>query len=730
MSYLIMHLTLDTPWYFVLLCLLLGAGYAALLYFFRTKKEKEADSGVSGAEGLSKKMTWWLSALRCLTVTLIAFLLLSPLVKRHENEREKPIIIIAQDNTKSLDYSRDSAFYHTTLPKEMEKLYGRLAKDYDIQCYTYGSEVRQLAQDDKPDYADKSTDMGAMMKEIADRYANRNVGAVLLTGDGLYNQGEDPTTLTPQLPYPIYTLALGDTTARRDAAVSHVKYNKIAYLDNQFPIEITVRAGHLQGQTRQLTVTHNGKQLFSKGITYTNNNFTTTETVLLNADHAGLQQYVIHIAVTEGESSVRNNTYVLPIEVIDGHQKIAIIAAVPHPDVSALKRSIETRQNYKVEAFLAKDFKGSFKDYDMIILHQLPAKGGLGGDMAQRAMQAKVPLMFVVGGMSDLGRLNAMHTGLEIYSKLDRGNEATPLYNNSFTAFTLEDEIARRVEAFPPLVSPFGNYRTGGNTQVLLTAKIGNVNSGQPLVAVSQQQALRYSFVAGEGLWKWRLADFQQNGNNESFDEMLSKLVTYTALQVNKDRFHVNAKKVWGENEDVVLEAELYDENYEPVNQPEVSLQLTHSMQQVGDDGKGNTSTPATTAKSSTYKFNKEGTGYTLNLGRLAPGQYHYTANTTYNGRQLKAQGVMMVEDANLEDLNLEANHALLNTLAVTTGGKMLYPKQLSQLPDLLKKRGDITPIIYSHQHYSELVHLPLVFILLVLLLGAEWALRKYNGEI
>ena len=248
----------------------------------------------------------------------------------------------------------------------------------------------------------------------------------------------------------------------------------------------------------------------------------------------------------------------LPVEVIDGHRKIAIIAAAPHPDVAAMRRSIEGHRNYEVETFVAKDFKGNFKDYDMIVLHQLPAAGGLGGEVAQRAVQARVPLMFVVGGQSDLARLNALHAGLEIYAKLNRSDEATAAYNEAFTAFAMDGAAARRVEALPPLTVPFGTYRLGGNAQTLFAARVGNVSSGQPLVAVCQQQELRYSFVAGEGLWRWRLADYQQNGNSDSFDEMFAKLVTYTALQVDKDRFHVNAKKVWGENEEVVLEAELY----------------------------------------------------------------------------------------------------------------------------------------------------------------------------
>lgn len=750
-----MHLTLETPWYFVLLCLLLGAGYAVLLYcvHFRhgtadrdakgkgagtTRKRATADS-VAGGEGLSKGMKWLLGALRMLAVAGIAFLMLSPLVRRMQYDREKPIVIVAQDNSKSLDYCRDSALYADELPQRMSNLRRALEKDYDVQCYTYGSDVRQQnAERQNTDLAQRenSTDMGAMLSEIADRYAGRNVGAVLISGDGVWNQGVNPLTVVRQFTFPVYTLALGDTSARKDAAISHVKCNRMAYLDNQFPVEITVRASKLKGQTKLLTVSHNGRQLFSKPLSYRDDDFLTTETVLLDADQAGLQQYVIHIAPASDESSLRNNTYTVPVEVIDGHQKIAIIASAPHPDVAAMRRSIEIHQNYEVETFVARDWKGNFRDYDMVILHQLPARSGLGSDIASQAVKAHLPLMFVVGAMSDLPLFNKLHAGVEIFSQLDRTSEAMPLYNESFTAFTLDDEITQRTENYPPLTSPFGQYRTSANTQALFTARIGTVNSGQPLVAVCQQQELRYTVVTGEGLWKWRMADYQQNSTNEHFDHLMSKLVTYTALRVNKDRFRVNAKKVWHENEEVTLEAELYNENYEVVNQPEVSLEL-RSIGNADAQGDGraekdisqkdNGSMSPTTSQ---YKFNKEGTGYVLNVGRLASGTYSYKATTNYNGRALSSQGTLLVEDANLEDLTLKADHALMNTLAATTGGQMLMMEQLSQFPSLLKQRDDITPVIYSHQRYSELLNMPLIFVILMLLLAAEWVLRKNHGEI
>ena len=64
---------IDYPWYLALCCLLLGALYAAVLYFVGRRPFRGA-------------MRWLLVGLRFLAVSAIAFLLLAPLSKQKVTE--------------------------------------------------------------------------------------------------------------------------------------------------------------------------------------------------------------------------------------------------------------------------------------------------------------------------------------------------------------------------------------------------------------------------------------------------------------------------------------------------------------------------------------------------------------------------------------------------------------------------------------------------------------------
>ena len=687
---------IDYPWYYAPLCLLLGAVYSAFLYFFRRKP--------SASQPIKTSVAILLALLRMLAVAAIAFLFLSPLFKQESSRKEKPIVIIAEDRSKSLDICDDSAFYANEFASEMDRLASNLGKNYDVQRITYGG---------------NTTDMAEPLNSIAEQYYRRNVGAVIMTGDGIYNSGQNPLNVASGLSFPVYTVAMGDTTTRRDACISHVRFNRIAFLGNRFPIDVTVSAKALNNESSILTVSCDGKQLFSKPIRFEGNHFACTESVTLDASRAGSCHYVVEIKALDNELTLLNNRQAITIEVIDGRQRVAIVSAAPHPDVAALKRALESNQNYEVETFLSTEFKPidskSKSPFDLLILHQLPSKNGDGTIDLKAILDSGVPALFVIGSQTDLPRLNALHTGLEIHSRLDRQNEVSALPCDDFTFFTLPEQVSKRIERFPPLVSPFGEYRLSGNGQTLFKSKIGTINSGLPLVAATSQGNRRYAFVTGEGLWRWRLADFEANQTHDDFDQLVNKLVNFTALRVNKEQFHVEAKNTYDETEEVVLEAELYDDNYEPVNTPDAEITVSSKQ-------------PGTTSK--TVLFNRTGTGYRLNMGTLPPGSYYYSAHTQLNGKNFTVSGSFVIDELHTEALNLIADHSLMATLAATTGGQMVEAHDLEQIEEMLRSRDDMKTSIYKETTYSDMLNMPLIFIIILLLLTAEWGFRKWLGEI
>ena len=659
---------IDYPWYHVLFCLLAGAAYAGILYF-------------AGHRKFGKGINALLATLRFVAVSIIALLLLAPVSRQTVNERQQPHVVLMEDASLSVGLSADSAFSLTELADD-------IGDNLRVTLETFGNAG--------------TTDIG----EALTRHRHDDVAAIIMATDGIYNRGSNPATIAEHLGCPVYTVALGDTTQRRDATLSDLRVSRIAMQNSEFPLELTINASLLKGVGATLTVDNAmGQTLYTQKITYDDDQYSTTITAALPADKPGLQRYTVRLSVAEGEISSANNIMAFYVDVIDTRRHVAIFANAPHPDLAALKHAIESNPTYKATIIMADEaqtsrFHPQDSNFSLAILHNLPSRTHTDIRYADG-----LPQMFIIGTQTDLPRFNALHTGLEIVARTNRNNEVTALHQNQFALFHFDDADAEAIEAMPPLTAPFGEARMSADIQMLFTARIGPVDSRQPLVAATTQGEWRRSFVWGEGLWHWRLADYQSGNSHEHFDRLTTQLVAFTAMQQQRERLQVEAERSYAQGETPIIRAQLYNEAYELTNTPDVLLSIQ------GDSVKAD------------FQFARDGQAYRLALPDLPQGLYHYTA--TSDG--LTTTGSFAIEALNLEQRRLVADHNLLRTISATTGGEMFYPTDLATLASRLSA---LKPTIYTHTRYAEFLRLPMVLVLILLLLAAEWVLRKYHGEI
>lgn len=691
------ELVTEKPWWYLLFCLLAGVVYALVLYY--------KDTSIPAGQVYLKR---FLATVRGVLIALLAFLLLTPLIKSFQREVEKPLVVIAQDNSESIVALRDSQQIKNEYAEKIKELAEKLQSKYEVKIIQWGDKVKETSEFS---FSDKESDFSGMLDEVNVRYGFRNFGALVIASDGLYNKGSNPVYHTSQVKAPYYVVALGDTTVRKDVRIGKVNFNKVVYLGNSFPVEVSVEANQVAGSQVSLTVQKDSSVLFKRQVNISNNQFQQQVNVLLDASQKGIHHYKIKLSTLPGEVSLANNEKDIYIEVRESKEKILILAEAPHPDIAALKQAIEQSQNYEVKAATIEQFEGKVNDYNLVILHQLPSTRHNVQEILNKLVASHTSLLFVLGAESSFNTFNKSNSGLTIGNAIGKSNNAEGLFNNDFSWFTLSDETKNAIMELPPLNAPFGEYRQNAGTSSLLFQKIGSVQTRTPLLLFNEEGERRTGVLAGEGFWRWRLSDYSMHENFNATNEVIQKSVQFLSNKEQKSKFRISNKVSIPENEQVIFDAEVYNDNYELINQPDVSMVITNKER-----------------KSFSYSFSKTDKAYTLNAGYFQPGEYSYKASVKVGEKQMIKEGIFSVNALQLELSDLTANHAMLQALSHKHGGTVFYPTQLDQLADSLLSRDDIKAVSYSNYKLQDLINLKWVFFLLLALLSIEWFVRKRSG--
>lgn len=683
-------LILDYPWYYVLFCLLAGLGYAIIIYLREWRRDN-----------FSKPILLGLAGLRFASASLICLLLLNIFIKRYTNETEQPVVILAKDNSASLVMGKDSVQARVKLNALYQKIAEQLSKTYQVRNLNFGSTVRQV---DTCDFKDKETDFSTLFSEVDNNYANENIGALVLISDGIYNKGANPVFLADKWTYPIYTVLLGDTAIVKDAVVHKVNHNQVAYIGNKFPVEVVVNTTRLKTKGGKVSITQNGVVLSEQSFVVPSDNYNQTFSFLVDANKPGVQRYTVQVSAIDGEVNLVNNRQTFIIDVIDNREKILLLGSAAHPDLAALKESIESGKTYEVEVSIASSVDRPLKPYSLVIFH--------GYSSAQQPLvascrQNNIPYWMINPQVYDGS------AGLRITNTYNKSNDAEPVLQKAFGLFTISTELQKNIAQWPAIKVPFGNYQLPVGASVLIAQKVGVVETDNPLFFFMESNGHKTALFTGDGLWRWKMRDFSEHENFNVFNELISKTVQYLSVKSDKSFFRISTKKVIAENELAEFTAEVYNKSYEAITDPDVTLKLTNEAKQVYN-----------------YTFSKTASAYYLNAGLLAPGDYRYEAKTVIDGRPEVKVGLLSVKAVEAEQLSTVANHQVLHKLSTVTSGKSFYPDQYEALVKAIEANELIKPVTYTSRQTSDIIHIKWLFALVLGLLATEWFIRKRNGSI
>lgn len=718
-----------TPALYPLILLVLGIAFT--LFIYRTTTPR--------VSSLLRRM---LALLRTAALAAALLLLFEPILSLAVKQSQKPAVAILVDRSASMTLS-DSVQSRADLAQQAlaRPWLAQLREQAEVVLYSFSDTLQTLAFDSihALKFDGDGSNLANALTAAKQRLAHREYRAAILLSDGAYNIGSNPGRVAESYGLPIITTQIGARRDARDALISEVVTNEVAYADTKLPVEISVSASGLAGRQARLRVYEGEKEVATQVLVLPSDNTQVTASVSLLPQQAGLTRYTVSLDDFEGEVTTENNRRAFYVRVLKSKLNIWIFAGAPSADYAFLQRTIAHDPNFRVRGFVQRP-GGSFyadatqalpaflrpeewQQVDAIVFVDFPRRDSdrslLDMLVTQLGENAK-PLFYLHGPGVDLNMLGRLRGVLPLtalpnvmseqtvsvqFAPAGRSHPVTRTLTDRFDKSAGGQATALSSDELPPLFSNVYNLKPSPNAEILAGA-------GNRLEALwlAQKSANRKTIaIFTYGIWRWKSLLDAVGKNTETYENMMTNLVRWLVTKEDAKlvRFTSN-KEIYRGGEQIELLAQVYHEDYRPFEGAQVKTQLTGPQ------------------------FNQEvllqdaGSGlYRAHLQVLGGGEYVYKGAAEAGERALgEDSGRFSVEPFSLEFLDTRYNEPLLRQMAQLTGGAYVAPDSLG---DYLS-RLPLQPTTRVESYNLALWGRPSVLVILLLTLGLEWFIRRRQG--
>ena len=663
-------------------------------------------------------LRWGLGALRFIILATLCFLLLEPLMKSLTHEVEPSKIILVHDGTSSQWLGKDSTAKKLELQrwiKELPKFFNE--RGISTKSFVFGTQLQSISsvsnKEDSLKFDSPRTDIAGAIEGVRDLFSHKNIAAVIITTDGLSNRGHNPEFSSQFMNAPHFFVGSGDTTNIKDLKLVDLICNNVAYLGNDFPVEVRLHARGFKGENIKSTIYINGEKQ-EEVVWYSESEVDSkTHKFTIRANEVGaLKIRVASRAENSDEDLMSNNSRTAIIDILESKRRVLIVADAPHPDVAAIKNAAQSNNHQEVEVIWATDLNQNeeMSKYDIMILHNLPNPQHPLPMAVGEAIAQDVPMLFIGGANVDWGQLPQERTGI-IYETSDLSESVGSSVNDAFSLFSIDKTLETQLSYMPPLNSVLGEIEAKKSLHVLLYKKLASLETIWPLWAFNQDAAGRRSgVILGEGIWRWRMETFIKDESFVAFDNLINNSIKYLSSRDDVRRFRIESPNKLFEDERVKFIAQLYDASLNPTTEVDVELTLSDK------DG-----------KEFNFFFTTENNYYSLNCGRLSPGTYTWESHCVLDSEFKELKGEFNVVELKAEQTLSAADHGLLKRLSKKSGGLFLGTFAEADLTTVLDNI-ELRDIVHEYTERQELIRYDILVWLILGTLTLEWVIRRRQG--
>lgn len=703
-----------------------------------------------GVQRLTARQRGVIWGLQSALAGLLLLLLWQPALRVSALKPRQNLVAVIADDSRSMSIEEDGATRIARVRKTLDGgLLQGLSDRYLVRLYASGSRLDRIASADKLSGSQPVTRLADSLKQVLSDAATLPVGAVVLLSDGADNTGGiglDALNEIRRMQIPVHTIGYGREKFDRDLEVTAANIAPRGLNGARMPLEVSWRQRGYSGSRARIVARADGKTLASREVTLKEDGAVQAETLQIAPGSPGPRTIEVSIEGLDGETNARNNSLRRLVTVESNRPRILYFEGEPKWDFKFIRRAVEGDASIELVTMLRttqnKIYRQGIKDpkelesgfpataeelftFDGLVI------GGVEASAFTPNQQEAIKLfadrrgggvLFLAGraALADGGYNSAQFAEILPVTLPQSKNtfrrdpatvELTAL-GRDHVITRLDDNQEKNQERWKKL--PYlANYQEIGTPKpgaIVLAESLPTSKGRFALLATQNFGRGRVAVLGTSGTWRWKMLMESTDQTHATFwQQMLRWVVAGSPGRISAN----TPEQVLSDETSVEIRAEVRDKAYNPVSDAIVEARLARP------DG-SDTTVPLTLEPltegvySARFDAAKEG-GYLAEV-------------TARRGDELLGRDVFNFrrEDGVRENFAAEQNRELLEKLSKETGGHYYRPEDANKLlNDITFSSAGLTV-----RETRDLWSLPIVFLLILMLRGVEWTLRRRWGAV
>jgi len=725
------------PWPVWTLFLLLIAVAGGLFWFQRQRRSLLSNS---------RATIIWL--VQTALIALLLLMLWHPALSVARLRPQQNVVAVLVDHSRSMGIADDGKPRLQNAEDLLNnQLIPDLSKRFQVRLYEFGRDAVRVDQAKNLVANDNATRIGDSLKHIAAEAGTMPLGAIVLLSDGGDNTGgidRDAISQLRQLRVPVHTIGFGPDHFNKDIEIVDASVPARALPQSRVTARVAFRQHGFAGAKVKLTVRENGNPI-AQQLVDLKPDAEQSETILFNTGEAGAHTFQVGIEPIEGEQNVQNNYVVRLVNVDKKKMRVLYMEGEPRWEFKFIRRAMEDDPSIELATLLRTTQNKNYvqgAEHDKFLQDGFPSKpqdlfqydgliiGSSEANYFSNAQQQMIRdfadkrgggVLFLAGrfALSDGGYANTpmaemmpLHLTAEKSFSRDFASVSLTDAGRESAICRIEDDAQKNLARWQKMPQ-VANYAVMGAPKPGAVVLMNVAEQGHrptPLLAVQNYGRGRVGVFATSGSWRWKMLQDHTDKTHAIFWQQLMRwMVTETPGEVSSS----TPRQVLPDDTNVPLRVSVRDKSYDTVSGAAVTT--TISRPDGGSDTvelKPDPLEPGTYTGS--YSADKPGT---------------YIAETT--ARQDKTTFgddaiTFRREDGVAENFGAAQNKDLLEKLSNDTGGNYYTPSSAKRLPsEVAVSEAGIT----AHDNL-DLWDMPILFLLVILIRGGEWLLRRKWGVV